>query len=497
MTELDASSPTTSAPRLKHRGGIALALIAVAQLMVVLDATIVNVALPRVQAAVGFSTEDLSWVVNAYTLTYGGLLLLGGRIGDILGRRSAFIGGVVVFGAASLLGGLAPNGGLLLAARALQGSGAAVVSPAVLALIATNFAEGKERNRAFGVFAGVSGAGAAIGLLAGGVLTQYLSWRWVFFVNVPMAVALVLLVPLFLAESPRQRGRFDLPGAVTSAAGMAGLVYGFIRVSQHGWSDSWAIGSFVAGLVLLAAFVLIERSTTNPITPLRMFTHRNRAAIYVVALALTGALSGLFFFLTVFMQNALHYSPVRAGLAFLPISLTIMVTVGVTSKLMASLGQKIPLVAGVALNGAALAWLMTLETGTGYASGLLGPMLVFGVGTGMMFMPLTMIGVSGVDPAESGAASGVLNAMQQVGGSLGLSILVTVYGTATRNASGDPAHVLTSGVSTAFGTAALFALGALIIAGVLIRTPAMPAAPKADLDGSGPGGLVEDAPPLR
>ncbi|MFD0395942.1 MFS transporter [Streptomyces nogalater] len=236
-----------------------------------------------------------------------------------------------MFGAASLLGGLAPNGGLLLAARALQGSGAAVVSPAVLALIATNFAEGKERNRAFGVFAGVSGAGAAIGLLAGGVLTQYLSWRWVFFVNVPMAVALVLLVPLFLAESPAS-GAGSTCRARSPRRRHGRLVYGFIRVSQHGWSDSWAIGSFVAGLVLLAAFVLIERSTTNPITPLRMFTHRNRAAIYVVALALTGALSGLFFFLTVFMQNALHYSPVRAGLAFLPISLTIMVTVGVTSS---------------------------------------------------------------------------------------------------------------------------------------------------------------------
>ncbi|WP_324838213.1 hypothetical protein [Streptomyces sp. CB01373] len=230
---------------------------------------------------------------------------------------------------------------------------------------------------------------------------------------------------------------------VASASGMAGPVYGFIRVPQHGRSDSWAIGSFMGGLVLPAAFVLVEHSTVNPITPLRMFTSRDRAAIHVVALALTGAPAGLFFFLTVFTQNVLHHSPVQAGLAFLPVSLTIMVTVGVTSKPMAGLGQRIPPAAGVAL-----------------------------------------LGVS--EPAERGAASGVLNAMQQVGGSLGLSILVTVYGTATRNASGDPAHVLTSGVSTAFGTAALLALGALIVAGVLIRTPAMPAAPRTDLDGSGP-----------
>ncbi|WP_329213051.1 MFS transporter [Streptomyces sp. NBC_01485] len=449
-------------------------MIAVAQLMVVLDATIVNVALPRVQTSLGFSTENLSWVINAYTLTYGGLLLLGGRIGDIFGRRRAFAVGVMVFGAASLLGGLAPSSGWLLFARALQGTGAAIVSPAVLALIATNFTEERERNRAFGVFAGVSGAGAAIGLLAGGLLTQYLDWRWVFFVNVPLAVALVLLAPLFLAESARRQGRFDVAGAITSAAGMTGLVYGFIRVSQHDWSDLWALASFAAGVVLLVSFVVIERTTANPIVPLRMFANRNRASIYVVALALTGALAGLFFFLTLYMQNVLGYSPVEAGLAFLPISLTVIVTVGVTSKLLARFGQKIPLVSGVLVNAAALSWLTRLDSQSTYAAGLLGPMLVFGIGTGMMFMPLTMLGVSDIDQADTGAASGVLNATQQVGGSLGLSILVTVFGSATRGESGSPADVLTSGVTTAFGVAAAFALGAFAVAVTVIRAPAVP-----------------------
>lgn len=497
MTELKAAPAAPTTPRLGHRSGLTLAVIAVAQLMVVLDATIVNVALPEVQKSVGFSTEDLSWVVNSYTLTYGGLLLLGGRVGDILGRRRAFIIGVVVFGAASLLGGLAPDGGWLLAARALQGTGAAIVSPAVLALIATNFPEGRERTRAFGVFAGVSGAGAAIGLLAGGLLTQYLEWRWVFFVNVPLAAALVLLAPLFLAESARQKGRFDLAGAITSAGGMTGLVYGFIRVSQHDWSDSWAIASFVTGVVLLVAFVLVERSTANPIVPLRMFTNRNRASIYIVALVLTGALAGLFFFLTVFMQNVLGYSPVQAGLAFLPVSLSIIVTVGATSQLLVKFGQKNPLVVGVLLNAAALAWLTGLDAGSSYAAGLLGPMLVFGIGTGMMFMPLTMLGVSDIDQADTGSASGVLNATQQVGGSLGLAILVTVFGSTTRGESGSPAEVLTSGVTTAFGVAALLAVGAFVIALTVIRAPAMtvpPAMPTGAEEAPGADGSADPAP---
>jgi MFS family permease len=321
--------------------------------------------LPRSGASSGAgSAWSRASATNAYTLAFGGLLLLGGRIGDVLGRRRAFLGGVLLFALASLLGGLAPSGGWLLAMRALQGTGAAVTSPAVLALIATTFQGDKERNRTFGVFAGVSGAGAAIGLLAGGLLTQWLSWRWVLLVNVPVGVALMLLAPLFIAGTPGTPGRFDVSGAVTSALGVAGLVYGFIRAPQHGWRDTIAIISFAAAAALLHAFVAIERRTARPITPLRLFASRNRSGIYVMALALTGSLTGLFFFLTVFLQDALAFSPIRTGLAFLPVSLSIIVVAAMMTKLMPKIGQRIPLITGPVLITGALAWLSTLAPGT-------------------------------------------------------------------------------------------------------------------------------------
>jgi MFS family permease len=269
-----AQGPSGQARRGKHPG-LALAIIAGAQLMVVLDATIVNIALPHIQEALHFSTTGLSWVLNAYTLTFGGLLLLGGRAGDILGRRRVFITGILLFSLASLLGGLATSSGWLLACRALQGVGGAIASPTALALITTNFAEGRERNRAFGVFAAVSGSGAAVGLLAGGMLTSWLSWRWVLFVNVPIGILIALAAPLYIAESERHPGRFDVGGALTSTAGMALLVYGFIRAAQDGWSDPLTIGSFIAAVGLLSVFLSIETRTRQPITPLHMFSNRN------------------------------------------------------------------------------------------------------------------------------------------------------------------------------------------------------------------------------
>ncbi len=291
--------------------GITLAVITALQLMVVLDATIVNIALPHIQQALHFSTTSLSWVLNAYTLTFGGLLLLGGRAGDLLGRRRVFIAGILVFVLASFLGGLAQSSAWLLAARSLQGIGGAIASPTALALITTNFPEGPERNRAFGVFAAVSGSGAAIGLLAGGILTSWLSWRWVLFVNVPIGIVIALLAPLYINESERQSGRFDLAGALTSTAGMASLVYGFIRAAQEGWSDRGTVGSFIAAAVLLAVFLAIETRTAHPITPLHMFRDRNRAGSYAIMLALAAALFGMFFFLTLFVQEVLGYSPLR------------------------------------------------------------------------------------------------------------------------------------------------------------------------------------------
>jgi EmrB/QacA subfamily drug resistance transporter len=504
------SRPPGTARRGFHPA-LTLTVIAASQLMVILDATIVNIALPHIQQALHFSTTSLSWVLNAYTLTFGGLLLLGGRAGDILGRRRVFITGILLFSLASLLGGLATSSAWLLAARALQGVGGAIASPTALALITTNFAEGRDRNRAFGVYAAVSGSGAAVGLLAGGMLTSWLSWRWVLFVNVPIGILIALAAPLYIAESERRPGRFDISGALTSTAGMVALVYGFIRAAQEGWSDTVTIGSFVAAVVLLSVFLSIETRTRQPITPLHMFRNRNRAGSYAIMLGLAAALFGMFFFLTLFVQEVLGYSPLKAGLAFLPVSAVIIVASQVVARLLPTVGPKRFMVAGSLLATGGLAWLSRITVSSGYLDGLLGPMLLFGLGLGFLFVPVTLTAVSGVSREESGAASGLLNAMQQVGGSLGLSILVTVFGTASRNEATQQVHrflanatpamraqfqqtgrlppqyadqVLAHGISTAFEFAALFALAALVVSLVVIR--AQPEQP--------PGGTVTTQP---
>ncbi|MEV7413753.1 MFS transporter [Streptomyces sp. NPDC089919] len=485
--------PTTTGTDGKVRGdgnGLALFVIASCQLMIVLDITIVNIALPHIQSALNFSTTSLSWVVNAYTLTFGGLLLLGGRTGDILGRRRVFMFGVLLFGLASLLGGLAQTSGQLLAARALQGVGGAIASPTSLALITTTFAEGPARNRAFGVFAGVSAGGGAIGLLLGGILVEWLNWRWIFFVNVPIALLIAFATPRVIKESERHPGHFDFTGAIAATVGMVALVYGFIRAAQEGWRDPLTLGSFGVAVVLLTAFVIIERRSAQPITPLHMFADRNRAGTYAMMLFLACAIFGMFFFLTLFVQNVLDFSPLRAGLAFLPISAVIAVGAGFTSQLLPRFGPKPFMVAGALFSAAGLAWLTLTDIHSTYLGSILGPMLVFGLGMGLQFVSLTLMALSRVPDRESGAASGLLNAMQQVGGSLGLSILVTVFGTASRNEAREvvpqfmvqsgPAEklffrrtgqlpdpwgdqVLTYGVTRSFIAAAAFAiLGALV-----------------------------------
>ncbi|MFE0458338.1 MFS transporter [Kitasatospora sp. NPDC058965] len=412
---------------------IALAVIAATQLMVVLDATIVNIALPHIQDALKFSTTNLSWVINAYTLTFGGLLLLGGRAGDILGRRRVFIAGVLLFGFASLLGGFAQNGGMLLASRALQGVGGAICSPTAFALIATNFEEGPERNRAFGVFSAVAGSGAAIGLLAGGLLTEYLNWRWVLFVNVPIAVCIALAAPLYINESERHTGRFDLPGALTSTLGLVGLVYGFIRAASDGWSDPGTLVAFALGALLLLAFVVIERHTSQPITPLHLLRNRNRTGGLVMMLCLAAAMFGIFFYITIFVQRVLGYSPLKAGVAFLPISVAIIIAAQVASALQARWGAKPFMVGGSVLVTAGLVWLTQTSAGSSYLTGVLGPTVVFGFGMGLVFVPVMLLAVAGVAPHETGAASGLLNSAQQIGGSLGLSILTTVFASAAKS----------------------------------------------------------------
>ncbi|GHH88108.1 MFS transporter [Streptomyces sulfonofaciens] len=464
--------------------------------MVVLDATIVNIALPHIQKALAFSTTDLTWVVSAYTLTFGGLLLLGGRAGDILGRRRVFMAGILLFTVASLLGGLAQEPWQLLAARALQGIGGAIASPTSLALVTTTFPEGPERNRAFGVFAAVSAGGGAVGLLAGGMLTEWLDWRWVLFVNVPIGLIIAFLTPRYIAESERHPGRFDVAGALTSTLGMASLVYGFIRASEQGWRDGLTIGSFVAAVALLVAFAQIERHAKEPITPLRMFADRNRSGTYVLMLSLAAAMFGMFFFIVIFVQDVLNYSPIKAGLAFLPVTVAIAVGAALSQRLLPVLGPKPFMAAGSAIAVVGLGWQTLLSPDSSYVGGVLGPMMVFGFGMGLNFVTVTLTAVSGVAPHEAGAASGLLNATQQVGGSLGLSILTTVFGTASRDAATEKlpdfmAHatpeqqavfarthqlpapwsheVLAHGISTAFLPAVAMAVLALLTALLVIR----------------------------
>jgi EmrB/QacA subfamily drug resistance transporter len=403
---------------------------------------------------------------------------------------------VLLFVLASLLGGLAQNEAQLLAARALQGMGGAVASPTALSLVSTTFREGPERNRAFGVFAAVSAGGGAIGLLAGGVLVEWLNWRWVLFVNVPIGLLIALATPHWIRESERHPGHFDLTGALTSTVGMVLLVYGFIRAAQEGWRDVVTLASFGAAVVVLALFVLVERRSRQPITPLHMFADRNRAGTYGIMLCLAAAIFGMFFFLTLFVQNVLGFSPLATGFAFLPVSAVIAVGAGLASRFLPRFGPKPFMVVGAILAAAGLSWLTLTDIHSTYAGSVLGPILVFSLGMGMEFVSLTLMALSNVPPQETGAASGLLNATQQVGGSLGLSILVTMYGTASRNeadrqipaylAQATPAErlrfrhtgqlpapwsheILTAGVSAAFVMAAIFTLLAALIAVVVIQ----------------------------
>ncbi|MFF0449281.1 MFS transporter [Streptomyces sp. NPDC004609] len=516
MTTSQLTTPSKpGAARRQGRPGVALAVIAALQLMVVLDTTIVNIALPHIQGALEFTTTQLSWVVNAYTLTFGGLLLLGGRAGDILGRRRVFIFGVLLFTFASLLCGIAQEPWQMLAARALQGVGGAIASPTALALITTTFREGPERNRAFGIFAAVSASGAAIGLLAGGMLTEWLDWRWVFYVNLPIGILIAVLAPMFINESERNSGRFDIVGALTSTVGMAALVYGFIRAAEDSWSDGLALAAFGVAVVLLTAFVLVERRAREPITPLRMFADRNRSGTYLIMMSLAAAMFGMFFFIVLFVQNVLGYSPISSGLAFLPVTAMIVTAAGLSSMLLPVLGPKPFLASGAVLTGVGMAWLTNLRPDSSYLSGVLGPMLFFGFGMGLVFVTATLTAVSGVAQHESGAASSLLNATQMVGGSLGLSILMTVFSTAGREeterqlpsflAESTPAQkaafaetgqlpppwghqVLAESIATAFWAGVGLVGLAVVTALFVIRVR------KSDLDalsgGTGPGGHV-------
>jgi EmrB/QacA subfamily drug resistance transporter len=434
------------------RLGLALVIIATAQLMVVLDATIVNVALPHIQHALGFSGSGLEWVVNAYALAFGGLLLLGGRAGDLLGRRKAFVAGLLLFSAASLAGGFATSQAWLLAARAVQGAGAAVIAAAALALIATTFHDGPPRNRAMGVYAAMSVAGGAVGLIAGGLLTTYVSWRWVLFVNVPIGLAAALLAPRVLRESPRQPGRSDLPGAVTGTSGVAALVFGLASAttSPNGvshWGDAKVVASLAASVVLLAAFAVIETRSEHPLLPIRLLADRNRTGANLIMLCLGAALSGMFFFLTVFMQVVWGYSALKTGVVYLPLAAGTMISSGAAAQLVSRIGARPLLLAGTSVTGGGMYWLSRISEHGSYAGEVLGPMLLIAAGLGLLFVPVTLVAMSRIADQESGVAASLRNTGQQVGGSIGLAVLGTVAWTVVANS----VHARAARAATAVG----------------------------------------------
>jgi EmrB/QacA subfamily drug resistance transporter len=483
-----ATSRTAQSSRL----GLALVVIASAQLMVVLDATIVNVALPHVQRALGFSGSGLEWVVNAYAVTFGGLLLLGGRAGDRLGRRRVFVAGLLLFSGASLLGGFATSQWWLLGARALQGAGGAVIAPTALALITTNFPEGGPRNRAMGVYSAMAGGGGAVGLLLGGLLTTYVSWRWVLFVNVPIGIAVAAAAPRVLAESPRRPGRIDVAGAVTGTAGIALLVFGLSKAGtgpdgvSH-WGDALVLASLAAAGVLLVSFVLIELRSSHPLLPMRVLADRNRSGAYLIMLCIGTAMFGMFFFLTLFMQTVLGYSPVRTGVSYLPFTAGIVTAATLASRLIPRIGARPLILAGTTATAAGMFWFSRLAEHAGYPGQLLGPMLVTSCGLGLLFVPLALVALHNVADQYAGVASSLLNTGQQVGGAIGLAALGTIAWTTVADnlnnaraaiAAGlrpaaSPAqlatHALATGFARGFLAAAAIALLALLVALATIR----------------------------
>ncbi|MEU3078767.1 MFS transporter [Streptomyces laurentii] len=486
-----APGPAKAASRRGNR--MVLALVLTLQTMLILDVNVVNIALPDLKAALGFSATGASWVLSSYLLAFGGLLLLGGRAGDVLGHRRGLMTGVAVFTAASLLGGLAGSAATLLAARALQGVGAALAAPTVLALIATHFPDEKARARALGLYAAVSGSGAAIGLVGGGLLTDWLSWRWVLFVNVPIGIALLIAAPVFLHETTRKPARFDLGGALTSTAGMSALVYGFIRAAESGWADPLTLTSFALAAVLLAVFVVVESRAEQPITPLRLLADRNRATGYLALLFVMAAGNAMFFFLTQFLQEVLGFTPIQAGLAFVPLALLILGASSVAARMLPRTGPRLLTAAGAAAISAGLVWFTRLTPEADYLSALLGPLLVAGLGMGTLLVGVTTVLMSGIAPKETGAASGLLNVMQQTGGALGLALMVTVFGAAARDAAEEvPAglgtkaaadFVLTEGVTTAFAWGAGFTALTVLLTLLMRPAPVGHAGARAEAEG--------------
>ncbi|HEX2393617.1 MAG TPA: MFS transporter [Solirubrobacterales bacterium] len=454
----------------RDRRWIALALLCVAQFVVVLDASIVNVALPTIGEALDFSEGNLPWVVNAYVLTFGGFLLLGGRMADLLGRRRIFMFGLVLFALASLAGGLASNSGQLIAARAVQGLGAAILSPAALSIVATTFRDGAERNKALGVWGAVAGSGGAAGVLLGGVLTEGLGWEWVLWVNVPIGIAAAAIAPTLIAESrdEQETRHFDLAGAVTITLGLSALVFGLLDAEDAGWGSAQTILTFVASALLLAAFVAVERRSRAPLVPFSIFRVRTITGANVVGILIGASLFSMFFFISLYMQQVLGYSPIKAGLSYLPLAVSIIVSAGLASQLVTKVGFKPILAAGMALIAIGLVWFSQISADGSFLADILGPSLFAAVGLGFAFVPVTIAAVSGIEDREQGLASGLINTSQQVGGALGLAILAAIANSIIGTAQ-DP-DTLVEGFQAAFLAGAGLAILGLLATLLLVRT---------------------------
>jgi EmrB/QacA subfamily drug resistance transporter len=466
----------TNAQEYKDKRWRALALLCVAQFVVVLDASIVNVALPSIGRGLHFSEQDLPWIANAYLLTFGGFLLLGGRMADLLGRRRVFISGLILVAVASLAAGFATNEGQLIAARAAQGLGAAIISPSALSIVTTIFRDGAERNKALGAWGAVAGSGGAAGVLLGGILTDGLGWEWVLWVNVPVGLVAAALAPRLIPESHSESAtrHFDAAGAVTVTAGLSILAYALLDATNRGWGSTRTIGLLAFSAALIAAFVAIELRSKAPLVPFRIFRIRTLTGANVVGLLLGASLFSMFFFITLYMQQVLGYSPIHAGLSYLPLAVTIMISAAFGGQLVTRIGFKPVLAAGLAFVSAGLVWFSQVSVGGGFLTDILGPSLLAAVGLGFGFVTSTIAAVAGVEPREQGLASGLINTSQQIGGALGLAVLSTIATSQTEDvvtAGGSTLpQALTEGFQAAFlGGAVIAALG-LVATLVLIRT---------------------------
>ena len=444
-----------------HKAAI-LAIILASYVMIVLDTSIVLTGLPKIHQELGFTDTGLAWVQSAYTLTFGGLLLLAARAGDTYGRRRLLQWGLALFTLASLAIGLARSPATLLAARAIQGAGAAILAPSTLALLQTTFTEARERTRAIALYSATAGIAASVGLVLGGVLAEWLSWRVGFFINLPIGLAMLLAARRFIAESPRSQGRFDVAGAAASTIGMSALVYGLIRSAGAGWGDAVTQGALAAGVLLLAAFILIERRAAQPVMPLRLFADGQRNAAYAARVLFLGAMIGFFFFTTQFLQVVLHYPPSLTGLAFLPMTLVNFGVALCVPRLTRRFGNARLLAFGLGATLLGMAWLSRVDSGTAYWLGVALPMLLIGAGQGMTLSPLTAAGIAGVPAQDAGAASGIVNVAHQLGNSLGLAILVALAAFGARQLDG--AALLAHRVTVALdGAAAMLALALLLV----------------------------------